>query len=357
MYINYLDLFSAEVGGEYGSAHQFVQEEYQACLGSHPLCDSTVRIHFCRDRMNADDYVVRAPVSYDDRGVYLFDHARLKARIDFDSIGAGTWTILCDPDFHPPFFAILLEYVAYLQALRRRRFLCHASGFVFDGKAILCAAGRNVGKTNTLLAFLYDGASYLADDWCLLDEKGAAYALPKRLHLFDYNFSSFPDLIHRVDSSLSPLWEFYSRVMNGEYQLPADFVTELRDNLRTRVDPQRLFPTQVVPSVKRLDNVFFLTRNVRNPERGIYTQTLERATLVERLMAITSFEQKPFRLAYSLHKARTGRPNPFLEKEADCLRSLMDGCFSKTPLFEIFTPGQAHSKEVKARIQEIVRRG
>ncbi len=357
MHINYLNLFSAVVVGDQGTAHQFIRDEFSNCISDRPLNDLTISIQFEKDRMQTNDYIVREPVSYDERGVYIFDQDRRKARIDFDAIGYDLCTISCDSDFHPPFFAILLEYVAYLEALRRKRFVCHASGFIYKGIAILCPAWRNVGKTNTLLNFMYDGAFYLADDWCLLNEDGSACRVPKRMHLFDYNFISFPRLVERVAPSFGPLAEFYSSVVRGEFDIKEKIASEIRQKLRMRVDPEQLFPSQVEALTRKLDYVFLLTRNVKDPERGVYLQPLDRNTLVLKMIEILRFEQRPFRLAYAIHKARTGRLNNFLEEENDLLRKLAESAFSNARLFEILTPGQTHAREVKTAILEVIKRG
>ena len=52
------------------------------------------------------DYVIREPVSYDNKGVYIFDKQNKKLRINFSYLGEKSTDIICDPDFHPPFFAI-----------------------------------------------------------------------------------------------------------------------------------------------------------------------------------------------------------------------------------------------------------
>ena len=357
MYINYLNLFSAQVFGDQGTAHQFIRDEFSNCISDRCLNDLTIRIRFEKDSMTTDDYIVREPVTYDEKGVYIFDREGRKARIDFDAIGNDPCTVACDPDFYPPFFAILLEYVVYLEALRRKRFFCHASGFVYHGKVILCPAWRNVGKTNTLLNFMYDGAFYLADDWCMLNEDSTAYRVPKRVHLFEYNFVSSPGLVDLVAPSFGPLVEFYAKLVRGEYDIHERIVSEIRQKLRIRVEPAHLFPSHVVDSTGKLDYVFLLTLNVKDPERGVYLQPLDRDILVLKLIEILRFEQRPFRLAYAIHKARTGRLNALLEEEDEVLRILAKGAFSKTRLFEIFTPGQEHTSSVKTAIQEVIKRG
>ena len=357
MHINYLNLFSAQVSGDQGTAHQFIRDEFHNCISDRPLNDLTIRVRFEKDSMTTGDYIVREPVTYDEKGVYIFDQDRRKARIDFDAIGNDLCTVECDPDFYPPFFAILFEYIAYIEALRQKRFVCHASGFVYQGKVILCPAWRNVGKTNTLLNFMYDGASYLADDWCLLNENGSAYRVPKRIHLFDYNFISFPGLVDVVAPSFGPLAELYTKLVRGEYDIQEKIVSEIRQKLRMRVEPAQLFPSQVVDSAEKLYYVFLLTRNVNDPERGVYLQPLDRDTLVLKLVEILGFEQRPFRLAYAIHKARTGRVNALLEEENYILRVLAENAFSKVRLFELFTPGQEHASAVKTIIQEVIERG
>ena len=145
--------------------------------------------------------------------------------------------------------------------------------------------------------------------------------------------------------------------MHGEYDVQEKIVSELRQKLRMRVEPAHLFPLQVVDSPGKIDYVFMLTKNVKDPERGVYMQTISRDILVLKLIEILRFEQRPFRLAYAIHKARTGRANSFLEAADDILCSVAAHVFSEDHLFEVFTPGQDHAGEVKDAIGEVITRG
>ena len=355
MFINYLDLFSVEISGEVGATVDFIKEEFGDYVGSSPTNELTINIIFVKDRMDPSDYVVREPVSYDEMGVYIFDQSGRKARIDFQSLGSKISFLRCDPDFHPPFFAILFEYFAYLQTLQREMILCHASGVVYEGRTIIFPAWRNIGKTNTLLSFMFDGASYLADDWCLLDEHKTAYRVPKRLHLFDYNFNSFPSLIDRVDPSIAPLAQFYHQIVDGQYDIKDKVLAEIKNLLRVRVNPLQLFPGRVTDSTQKVDYVFMLTKNVKHKERGVYIEPLSRDTLILKMMEILKFEHRPFRLAYEVYKARTGMQNALLEEEMKIFKKRANIIFSDMRLFELFTPGQTSSQEAMHAIKGVVK--
>lgn len=357
MYINYLDLFSAKLTGKNEATFAFMQSEFSGYISDHHKNDLKIHIHFEDDIMQTDEYIVREPVSYDERGVYIFDKNKRKARIDFGSLGQGLCSISCDPNFHTSFFAILFEFIAYVEALRLNHYFCHSSAFIYNGKSILCPAWRNVGKTNLLLQFMLSGSDYLADDWCLINNTGRAYMLPKRLHLFDYNFLSFPEIAAMIDPTLEPLLELYQRITDGEFNVPEKARSEIEMELKRRVKPEDLFPKQIARETSQIDYVFYITRNVKDPESGVYLNTLSDNELIKKITEVLRYEQKPFRQAYAVYKARTGKRNPLLENDLEHVAKIAKMGFANSQIYEVLTPSQDHSEEVQKAITEVVRGG
>jgi len=354
MYFNFLDLFSIKAESNKGKVFEFLSDEYEEIFDEKINTTEEINLIFKKDKGEEHDYIVRDPVSYDRKGVYIFDLNRKKLRLDFDTIGDNTCQIICDPDFHPPFFAILVDFLAYIYALKKRRILCHSSGLVLNDKSLIFPAWRNVGKTNILLSFLNEKATYLADDWSLITSKGEVLVLPKKICLFDYNLSQFPFLINKIDYSLASLYEFSSLLKEGKVEIDHNIEKEINENLRIHLDPQEIFGSKKINSIKQINYIFMLTKNVFNPEKGVYSKNIQLDVLIESIFEIMRFEQTPFRLAYSVYKSRFGKKNVLIEEEKEIFSQVANSAFRNSELFEIFTPNQTYTSQVKETVLKIL---
>jgi hypothetical protein len=354
MYINYSNTFSIKLSGIRGGTWIFLEKEYHYHISQKPKNKVQIHISFQSDKICKDEYIVREPVSYDEKGVYVFDKNGNKSRLNFDDLNSKKiHTLNCDPDFHVDFFAILLEFIIYIHLLRKKELLCHASSFVYGDKKILCPAWRNVGKTNLLLQFMTEGSKYIGDDWCILDQNKNIKIAPKRVNLLDYNLLAFPDITKNIDEKIVSLLEIYKGYKRGEYQFGHKDVEELKNNLKVRISPEDLFgKKRLAKNILGLDYVFYLSRNVQNKKMGVYIEKMPLNELINKIVKIISFEQTPFRLAYNLFKARTGEKTNILEDENDLIKLILTENFKGLPIYKINIPTQNSSLNVKNAIIE-----
>ncbi len=347
MYINFLNIFSAKITGKNGTTRKFLLEEYSDYISSKPKNDVSIYIDFIKDEIGKDQYIVKKPVSYDNKGVFIFDEYNKKLRIDFNNLGSDSCKISSDLNFHPPFFSIFFEYISYIEALKKNKILCHSSSFIYNNKVIVCPAWRNVGKTNLLLNFMNKGANYISDDWCMIDAKKNIHRIPKRIHLFDYNFVSNPNILNDVKPSLKNLITLYKGLMDGKYNISETIIKEIKNKLNVRLHPKTLFPSNVTDFSVNINDVFFLKRkNLKN----VSIEEIDIDSLVNNLIKVIQFEQYPFRLAYDIHKSRTGMTNLFLEKESGAYRKISKNAFLESNIYMINTPDQSFSNEVMIKI-------
>ena len=352
MYINYLDLFSIYIEPQECRIFSFIEKEYKDEISTTQKNQSLIHLTFKEESRKESDYILRDPVSYDVEGAFIFDKENKKVRINFSTLGSDESEIICDPNFHPPFFAILIDYLVSVYALDKNKILIHSSCFSYQGFRILCPAWRNVGKTNSLLSFMEDGALYLADDWCLVDSLGFASKIPKSVCLFDYNLSSFPQIASRVDLSLLPLIEFIKLIESGKIEVNESVDQEVRANMIRRVTPEELFPDKVLNSPQKIDCVFSLVKNSINPLEEVRSSSLKTETLVRRIYEILRLEQSPFRLAYAVHKARSGKENNLLKNEKEIFFKIARNAFEETGNFELLISNQEMSEDVKFEINK-----
>ena len=67
---------------------------------------------------------------------------------------------------------------------------------------------------------------------------------------------------------------------------------------------------------------------------------------------ILRLEQSPFRLAYAVHKARSGKENNFLKNEKEIFLKVARNAFEETDIFELLISNQNMSEDVKFEINK-----
>jgi hypothetical protein len=336
----------------------FLRQEYMPYIREKQSAASPdIIISYREHQKELGFYMVKAPVSFDDEGVFLFDGLRRVCRVDWDQIGLGTVKIVCDPRFNPHFFAIIVEFLVHINFVKRGSFFCHACGFEWRGKTVLCPAWRNLGKTNLLLSLLDRGAKYIADDWVLIDESGRIRSLPKRLNLFYYNFEHHPALVAHLNDELQDLVSFTMHAVGGQYDLDHSIVNLLRNRLRVRVTPKELTGQEALKEAPKADHIFLLRRST--DDSGLPSiHPLDNETLSLIAKETVNYEQQLFHLGYNVQKSKTGRTNEFLESYDKRLKQLMTAAFAKvSSVLEIRTSGQQQAPAVRELIEKTVENG
>ncbi len=356
MYLNILGEIGVEIGGKASTIVDYVKSEYGAFeIPELPQGAVDIEIEFVDDRSSPDDSVhIRAPISYDNRGVFLHDPQYHVFRVDFAAARDGKWRATCDVDFNPHFFAIIMEYMTHFQLLRRGSVFCHSSAFRLNGQGVLCPAWRNVGKTNLLLQFLQNGAEYIADDWSVVQRDGRFRCLPKRLNLLYYNFDQFPEMLDEVPPDFAALVRFVSRAKRGEFDLNQETLQVMEGQARMRISPYELYDQVMDTTPKPIDHVLLLQR-VADCDQPVQVEPIDHDMLVTSLASILEFEQSHFHLAYSVFRARTGIRVDFLEDARQACEAVMAEAFTNigTP-YRVTIPSQRGAREAYATIRQLL---
>ena len=119
-----------------------------------------------------------------------------------------------------------------------------------------------------------------------------------------------------------------------------------------RVTPEELFPGKVLNSPQKIDCVFILVKNSINPLEEVRSSSLKTETLVRRIYEILRLAQSPFRLAYAVHKARSGKENNLLKNEKEIFFKIARNAFEETGNFELLISNQKMSEDVKFEINK-----
>ena len=144
--------------------------------------------------------------------------------------------------------------------------------------------------------------------------------------------------------------EFIGLTESGKIKASEFVKKDIRKNLIKRVGPTDLFPNKVINSPEKINFIFNLVKNSINPVEEVSSSILELETLVRRLYEILRLEQSPFRLAYAVFKARTGKENIYLKSEREIFLSVAMSAFKDSDIFELLVPNQQVSESVKNEI-------
>jgi hypothetical protein len=120
---------------------------------------------------------------------------RARVRIPVERIG-GRCEIVCERGL-----AAVPHLVAIvnLTALAKGALPLHASAFLWNGTGVLATGWAKGGKTEALLAFLSEGASYVGVEWVYLSgDGGRMFGIPEPIRVWDWQLRDVPWLVDRL---------------------------------------------------------------------------------------------------------------------------------------------------------------
>lgn len=194
---------------------------------------------------------------------------RAKVQIPFEKIGQEI-EILCERGL----LAVpLLIPIINLTALCKGNLPLHASAFTYNSLGGLATGWAKGGKTETLLAFMSNGADYVGDEWIYLSSDGhRMYGIPEPIRVWDWHLQDLPEYWAKVNlgdrtrlKSLSLLitpleWAISSGVASESsvVRLIRRMVPLLKRQLYVHLPPKRIFGTDNSPLEGCLDKIFFV---------------------------------------------------------------------------------------------------
>ena len=115
--------------------------------------------------------------------------ARARVQIPMAAIGSRC-EIICERGV--PAVPLLIAIIN-LTALAQGYAPLHASAFAFEGIGVLVAGWAKGGKTEALLGFMANGATYIGDEWVYLSPDGSAmYGVPEPMKVWASHLSAMP---------------------------------------------------------------------------------------------------------------------------------------------------------------------
>lgn len=195
--------------------------------------------------------------------------ARAMVQIPFEQIGQQC-TILCERGL--PAITLLLPIIN-LTALNKDVLPLHASAFIYNEFGVLVTGWAKGGKTETLLAFMANGAEYVGDEWIYITGDGQQmFGLPEPIRLWYWHIQDMPEYkahVSRGDRTRLLGLDLFVRSVDkvgfsgiGTGSIPAKFMhrvsTLVRRQLSVQMRPEDLFQRTIQPIAAPVDKVFFV---------------------------------------------------------------------------------------------------
>jgi hypothetical protein len=115
--------------------------------------------------------------------------ADVKVQVPFEGLG-GRVELVCERGL--PAVPLLIA-ILNLTALCKGLFPLHATAFEYNGAGSLVTGWSKGGKTETLLAFMSNGARYIGDEWVYISPDGRRlFGIPEPIRVWDWHLDELP---------------------------------------------------------------------------------------------------------------------------------------------------------------------
>lgn len=283
--------------------------------------------------------------AFDAESFYILDSFGKSARLDLDRIGDDL-EIVCERDARA--IPLLLPIVG-LHLLRKGHVLLHSASFLHAGRGVLATGWKKGGKTELLLAYMSNGARYLADEWSIVSADGTIRGAPGVARIWDWHLRYVPELRRRVAlrsrgrmKALSLYQQLYWRLgVRGRGWVLRERLHRLAIKGgvpsigQVAARPESLFRDRVSLDSNSLDIVFQVTVSLAGT--SVVPTTGE--AVAERMVASQEYERRGLRTAYEQFRfAFPQRRSSLLETAPDEERRILTQAFADRPAFELRHP-------------------
>ena len=256
--------------------------------------------------------------------VFRGKHKRLvRVQIPFDQIGSQQCQIVCESGVGA---VPLLIAILNLTALSRGVLPLHASALRYNGKGILVTGWAKGGKTETLLAFVANGAEYIGDEWVYLSSDGQRmYGIPEPTRIWYWHLQEmahFKEMVPRSDllrlQALNTGVNLMERVASSRFvrgSAPARFLGQfkalVKQQLNIQLPPEKLFGRKPGDGSVRPEKIFWVASHA---DSKVVVEQMDPQEVAKRVVFSLQEERMGFMSYY--YKYRFAFP--------DCSNALID---------------------------------
>ena len=268
---------------------------------------------------------------------------RLKCRVDFDALGNGC-RIACESGVGS---VPLLIPIVNLVALANDALPVHASAFSYDGCGVMVTGWAKGGKTETLLAFMARGATYVGDEWIYIAKDGRRlYGLPEPIKIWDWHLPELP----RYEAALARGQRARLRATTvsqrtadglGRLRTPGSGVlervgTKLKRQRYVHIAPEDLFGAAACAREGRLDKLVFVASR---EARDVAVEPIDAREVARRMTFSLRHERRRLIESYiQFRHAFPDRSSELIESAAERERELLLERFGDTEAYLALHP-------------------
>lgn len=269
--------------------------------------------------------------------------SRAKVQIPFERVGRSL-NIVCERGL--PAVPLLMPIIN-LTALNNGALPIHASAFKYAGAGILVTGWAKGGKTETLLAFMANGAEYVGDEWIYVSGDGKRmFGIPEPIRLWNWQLENMPQFRARVSradrarlrtlGSIAETMEWFSSRGSGLARLVQRMLPVLKRQLYVQMPPEKLFRQKADSQGANLDKVFFVASH---DSSQIVLEPMDTEEIAQRMVFSLQEEREDF-LSYYLkfRFAFPGLRNEFIEQAEECQREALVRILAGKDAYSVYHP-------------------
>lgn len=270
--------------------------------------------------------------------------ARVRVALPLDQVGSEC-RIVCERGV--PAIPMLIP-VVNMVALSLGIVPVHASAFVYRGTGVLATGWAKGGKTETLLSFMAQGATYVGDEWIYVTADGRMYGIPEPIKIWNWHLAELGAYRRRVSRSdrirlgaldrtagaSAWLGSWGSRLPPG--RLASRAAPLLRSQAYVHLPPHQLFGAARCETSSSLDRLVLVAAR---DAPGITVEPASADEVTDRMLASNEHERLDFRAAYLKYRyAFPDRRSPLIEDASTIERDALRIAFRGRPTWVVEHP-------------------
>lgn len=273
---------------------------------------------------------------------------RVRVQIPFDQIGSQQCQIVCESGSGP---VPLLIAILNLTALSRGVLPLHASALRYNGKGILVTGWAKGGKTETLLAFVANGAEYIGDEWVYLSSDGERmYGIPEPTRIWYWHLQEmkhYQAMVGRGDlvrmktlNAAVKLMEWLESNRLGRGSAPIRLVGRLRElvkqQLNVQLPPEKLFGRKPGDGTVRPEKIFWVASHA---EPNVSVEQIDPQEVAKRIVFSLQEERMGFLSYYWKYRfAFPDCSNALIEQAEEVQRSMLLKIVADKEAYVVYHP-------------------
>ena len=239
----------------------------------------------------------------------------------------------------------LLTEILKISFLQKNILSLHASAVVHNKEGVVVMGWVRGGKTSATLAYIQQGAKFVADDWVLYDlEKDQVFGFPGMLSVSDYNLQQMPNFRSKLKFSkraylggLKLIVRFTAQIANiFQVQQLRKILRKLKDKLRVDLSPDDIFaPGDIVKHVSPRKFLLMTSHNQKN----IKTQQITANEMTDVFMHANDFDFLQLHETYLAYRfAFPDKKNIHIEERHNVEKQLLKKGLAGKETLRIFHP-------------------